>query len=159
MNVSLDVTASAEVTRRQWIGALAGMLLVSGMTSATEPSIIPWPVKVVSATGFFTVDEKTTLCTVTDAERMVAEQLQAVVKSVQGLDLKARGCARAGIVLKMSPAAAVVDEEGYTLDVSPTGVRIEARTAAGLYYGAMTVAQLLSGGLKHGAPVRLAGTG
>ena len=140
------------------ICALAGvLLLISGTARAAEPSIIPWPVKVTSATGFFIVDEKTTFCAATDAERAVAEHLQAVVKAVHGLDLKARGCDRAGIALKLSPAAAVVDEEGYTLDVSATGVRIEARTAAGLYYGAMTVAQLLSGGVKHDVPVRLAG--
>lgn len=158
MNVSFDVTASKEITRCKWIGALAGiLLLVSGPTRAAEPSIIPWPVQVTSAAGFFTVDQKTIMCAVSDAERGVAEQLQAVVKAVQGLDLKARGCDRAGIALKLSPTTAVVDEEGYTLDVSATGARIEARAAAGLYYGAMTLAQLLSGGATHGVPVRLVG--
>lgn len=87
----------------------------------------------------------------------MAEQLQATVKAVQGLDLKARGCERAGIALILSSTAAVTDAEGYTLDVSANGVRIEARDAAGLYYGAMTAAQLLSAGAAHGVPVRLAG--
>ncbi len=132
------------------------LLLVSGITSAAEPAIIPWPVKVTSTTGFFTVDEKTTICAATDAERAVAEQLQAVVKAVQGLDLKARDCKRAGIALTLSPTAAVDDAEGYTLDVSAQGVRIEARAVAGLYYGAVTLAQLLSGG-AHGVPVQLGG--
>src|SRR5688500_7959963 len=99
--------------------ALAAILpLVSGTAVAAEPSIIPWPVKVMSASGTFTVDEKTTTCATTDAERAVAEQLQAVVKAVQGLDLKARGCQRAGISLALSSTAAVSDVEGYTLDVS-----------------------------------------
>jgi hexosaminidase len=143
-------------TRRKWIWALAEiLLLVSSTTRAAEPSLIPWPVKITAAAGFFTVDEQTTICTA-DAGRAVAEQLQAVIKAVQGLDLKARGCERAGIALILSSSAAVVDAEGYTLDVSATGVRIEARTAAGLYYGGMTFAQLLSAGAAYGVPVRLA---
>lgn len=57
----------------------------------------------------------------------------------------------------LSSTAAVIDEEGYTLDVSAAGVRIEARAAAGLYYGAMTLAQLLTSSAAHGGPARLAG--
>jgi hexosaminidase len=52
---------------------------------------------------------------------------------------------------------AVTNAEGYTLDVSAKGVRIEARAEAGLFYGAMTAAQLLSAGTAYGAPVRLGG--
>jgi hexosaminidase len=139
------------------ICALVGaLLLVSSTTGAAEPAIIPRPVNVSSASGFFTVNEKTTICAATDAERAVAEQLQAVVKVVQGLDLQARGCRRAGIALSLSSTATVNDVEGYTLSVSAQGVRIEARADAGLYYGAMTLAQLLSGG-AHGVPVQLDG--
>lgn len=132
------------------------LLLVASTAIAAEPSIIPWPVKVISTAGSFTVDEKTALCATTGAERAVAEQLQGVVKAVQGLDLEARGCQRAGIALTLSPTAAVNDVEGYSLSVSAQGVRIEARAVAGLYYGAMTLAQLLSGG-AHGVPVQLDG--
>jgi hexosaminidase len=158
MNASVDVTAPAEIPRRRRSFALAGiLLLISSTTTAAEPSIIPRPVKLTSTIGSFTVDEKTTLCAATDAERAAADQLQAVVKAVLGIDLDARGCERAGIALALSPTTAVVDAEGYTLDVSITGVRIEARAAAGLYYGAMTLSQLLSGGATYGVPVQLAG--
>jgi hexosaminidase len=88
----------------------------------------------------------------------VAEQFQAVVKAVQGFDLESRDCGHADIALILSSTAAVADAEGYALDVSATGVRIEARETAGLYYGAMTAAQLLSAGATFGMPVRLAGT-
>lgn len=132
------------------------LLLVSGIARAAEPSIIPWPVKVISTTGSFIVDENTTICAATDAERAVAEQLQAVVKTVQGLDLEARDCKRAGIALTLSSTAAVDDAEGYTLDVSAQGIQIKARAVAGLYYGAMTLAQLLSGS-AHGVSVKLGG--
>lgn len=137
-------------------GLLGVLLLVSSAVPAAEPSLIPWPAKITSTAGSFTVDANTPICTA-DAGRAAAEQLQTVVKAVQGLDLKARDCERAGIALALSPSAAVADAEGYTLDVSAAGVRIEARAAAGLYYGAMTAAQLLSADAAHGAPVRLAG--
>jgi len=147
--------------RSEWLRALGAMLLlVAGTAKAAEPSLtpslIPWPARIASTAGFFTVDEHTTICA-TDATRAVSEQLQVVIKAVQGLDLEARGCERAGIVLELSSTAAVVDQEGYTLDVSASGVRIEARSAAGLYYGAMTVAQWVSSGATYGRPVRLAG--
>ncbi|MEW5313157.1 MAG: hypothetical protein WDW38_004746 [Sanguina aurantia] len=47
--------------------------------------------------------------------------------------------------------APVTSPEGYTLDVTPQGVRLVARTDAGLFYGAMTLAQLLSPDDRRGA--------
>jgi len=62
-----------------------------------------------------------------------------------GLDLEMRHCGRGPTIeLVLSPSASVTDTEGYTLDVSAKGIRIEARAGAGLLYGAMTAAQLLS---------------
>jgi hexosaminidase len=145
---------------------------------ATQPSLIPWPEEVVLLPGAFTVDGQTPMCA-TGAASKVAERLQVTIKAVQGLDLKARDCGRAGITLVLSSAAAVADPEGYTLDVSANGMRILARAEAGLYYGAMTAAQLLSAGAAnvavsanagaaanaaaptgaaHGSSVRLPGT-
>lgn len=147
---------SVEIERRSWIFGLASLLLAASATNAAEPSLIPWPAEIASTAGSFTVDEQTPICAAGEA-RAVADQFQAVVKAVQGLDLKTRGCGRAGIALTLSSTAAVTDAEGYALDVSTNGVRIEARAAAGLYYGAMTAAQLLSTG-AYGVPVRLAGT-
>src|SRR5688572_1555668 len=94
---------------------LVTVFLVSSVTGAAEPSLIPWPVKLTSTTGSFTVDAQTTICAAGDTERAIADQLQAVVKKVQGLDLKARGCGRGGIALKLSSTAAVENAEGYTL--------------------------------------------
>ena len=132
------------------------LLLVSSATLTAEPSLIPWPAKIVSAPGAFTVSAETPICA-TGAAGAAAQQLQAVIGTVQGLDLKTRHCGRAGIALTLSATAAVADAEGYTLDVGATGIRIEARTEAGIYYGAMTLAQLLSPGAAYGERVRLTG--
>jgi hexosaminidase len=145
------------VTRCACLCGLVGTLLLAWAgASAAEPSLIPWPAKVATGRGDFVVNGRTPICATGVADR-VARQFQAIVKAVQGLDLEARRCGRATIALVLTPTAAVADTEGYTLDVSSTGVRIEARADAGLYYGAMTAAQLISTGAAQGAAVRLRG--
>ena len=134
----------------------AAMLTASGVTWAAEPSLIPWPAQVALVPGVFTVDEQTPICAAGVAGK-VAERLRATLKAVQGLDLKTRRCGSGGIMLVLSEAAAVADTEGYTLDVGANGMRIVARAEAGLYYGAMTAAQLLSAGAAPDSSVRLAG--
>jgi hexosaminidase len=124
------------------------LLFVSAASGAAELPLIPRPVEIKATAGSFTVDAKTPIC----GELEIADQFQAVVKAVQGLDLKERDCKRGGITLALTPDT-VANVEGYTLDVSSNGVKVEASTAAGLYYGSMTLAQLLSGG----SSVELAG--
>ena len=143
--------------RRSWIYGLAGIaLLAAGLARATDPSLIPWPAQVTLVPGVFTVDSQTPICADGVAGK-VAERLRATLEAMQGLDLKAHRCKRAGIALVLSATATVADTEGYTLDVNANGMRIVARAEAGLYYGAMTAAQLLSAGAVHDSSVRLAG--
>jgi hexosaminidase len=135
-----------------------GTLLLASMeaSSAGEPSLIPWPAKVSTGRGDFVVDGQTPICATGVADSVV-RQFQAIVKAVEGLDFAARRCGGAAITLVLSPTATVADTEGYILDVSSTGMRIQARAGAGLYYGAMTAAQLLSTGAAQGAAVKLRG--
>ena len=142
---------------RSWNYGLAAVaLLACGLGRATEPSLIPWPAQVMLAQGSFTVDGQTPICADGVAGK-VAPRLQATLQAVQGLDLKTRRCQQGGIALVVSATASVVDPEGYTLDVDANGLRIVARAEAGLYYGAMTAAQLLSTGAAHSSSVRLSG--
>jgi hexosaminidase len=136
------------MTRCFWLCRLTAMLLLAsvatGGTGGNEPSLIPWPAKVVTGQGVFVVNGQTPICA-RGAANSVAQQLQTTVRAIQGLDLKTRRCGRGpAIELVLSPSASVTDTEGYTLDVRATGIRIEARAGAGLFYGAMTAAQLLS---------------
>ncbi|MFL6602710.1 MAG: beta-N-acetylhexosaminidase [Steroidobacteraceae bacterium] len=133
------------------MGTLVLASIAAGGSSAAEPSLIPWPAKVVAERGAFVVSGQTPICAGGAADS-VARQLQAIVKEMQGLDLEGRRCGRGSAVdLVLSPSASVADTEGYILDVSATGIRIEARAGAGLFYGAMTAAQLLSTGAHGGA--------
>ena len=131
-------------------------MAASGLARGSQPSLIPWPVQVKEVPGAFTFDGQTSVCANGVAGK-VAERLKATLQAVQGIDLKNHRCDHGGITLTVSATAPVTDAEGYTFDVDATGMRIVARTEAGLYYGSMTAAQLLSGGTVHGVAVRLAG--
>ena len=140
---------------RNRIGSLAGIVLLAvGTVAAKEPSLIPWPAEVALLPGVLVVDGQTPICA-TGAASKVARRLQATVKAAQGLDLQTRSCERPGITLALSSVAPITDSEGYTLDVGADGIRIMARAEAGLYYGAMTAAQLLSARAAHAPSVRL----
>ena len=133
--------------------ATAMLLLASvaiGATTGTEPSLIPWPAKVIIGRGVFHVNGQTPICA-RGAANGVAQQLQTTVEAMQGLALKTRRCGGPAIELVLSPSSSA-DTEGYTLDVRGTGIRIEASTGAGLFYGAMTAAQLLSTGAWGATP-------
>jgi len=135
---------------------LTAMLLLAsvatGGTRGTELSLIPWPAKVVTGQGVLVVNGQTPICA-RGAANSVAQQLQTTIRAMQGLDLKTRRCGRGpAIELVLSPSASVTDTEGYTLDVRTTGIRIEARAGAGLFYGAMTAAQLLSTDVQGATP-------
>jgi hexosaminidase len=124
------------------------LVSVATQTRGTEPSLIPWPAKVIMGRGVFVVNGQTPICA-SGAANAVAQQLQTTVAAMQGLDLKTRRCGGPAIELVLSPGAPVADMEGYTLDVRATGIRIEARSGAGLFHGAMTAAQLLSSNVKE----------
>ncbi len=136
------------------LGCLSALTLC-GEAVAKEPKLIPWPAQVAPGAGTFTVGGATPICATGDATRTAA-QLHALVKTLRGLDLPASGCTKPHIELGLSDQAADTPES-YHLAVTRTGVRITARTETGLYYGAMTLAQLLSPDDKTGAPVVLDG--
>jgi hexosaminidase len=137
--------------------SLVALALCGSMVAgANEPSLIPWPAQVSSAPGAFTVDGQTPICAKGGAIK-VADRLQFTLHALQGLDLRGRRCGPASITLAVSVTLSAADPEGYELDVDSNGMRIVAPTEAGLYYGAMTAAQLLSTGASHDSSVHLSG--
>jgi len=137
--------------------SVAALALCGSMVAgANEPSLIPWPAQVSAAPGAFTVDGQTPICA-KGAAIKAAERLQSTLRALQGLDLKTRRCGPASIALTLSAARPEADPEGYALDVDGSGMRVTAPTEAGLYYGAMTAAQLLSSGAAHASSVHLSG--
>lgn len=58
------------------------------------------------------------------------------------------------IVFMLDPGSAVGDPEGYVLDVAPDRIEVRARTSTGLFYGGVTLWQLLAPGAA-GAPLHV----
>ncbi|KTF38228.1 family 20 glycosylhydrolase [Xanthomonas vesicatoria] len=125
--------------------------------SATAPlPLIPAPVEAKRHAGNFTVGTGTVISIVAgDADaRRSAEYLAGLLKRTRGLALEVRAettPSPASIRLERSAQAPVKQKEGYRLDVDSTGIRIDARDGAGLFYGAISAWQLMTPDARKGA--------
>ncbi|AIF46180.1 family 20 glycosylhydrolase [Dyella japonica] len=141
-------------------------LALCGLTTfahAAVPNLIPLPAQLSQSGEGFTVTAQTPIVVdASDAEaRRTAEYLASLTAHTRHLPMLVKtGAPESGaIVLKRDPQAPVANAEGYTLDVTPQGIRIVARDGAGLFYGAITAWQLLTPepgvGDVHVAPVHI----
>ena len=130
--------------------ALSGLAAIAHAADPSHASIdvIPMPAQVTYAGEPFTVSAQTPL--VVDAGDKAAwrtaDYLAALTARTRRLQLQVTSGAVNGpaIVFKLDPQAPVANPEGYALDVTPQGVRVTARAEAGLFYGAVTLWQLLT---------------
>lgn len=114
--------------------------------SATRYPVVPWPRLLTPAEGVFRIDPDTRI-TVADGApadaRETAELLAAQLRGRTGVDVPVRAAAGGpGTIALVLTADG--QEEGYRLTVTPTNITIAGRSAAGLFYGAQTLRQLLS---------------
>ena len=128
----LVMTSSVSCTQKHYKQAL----------DTRDTSLVPWPASFQFNEGAFQVSNQTPIC-VEEGEKQIAQQLQALVADWQGLDLSARGCEIPGIKLSLDTAE-IDGDESYIIDIKSGGIAIRANKPAGLYYGAVTLAQLLS---------------
>lgn len=134
------------------IGALCAAPAV-----AAQAPLIPYPAELKAAPGRLTIDNGSTVCVTGPSSQATATYLIGLVKTLRGIDLTAGTCGQGSITLTLDPAAPVEAREGYDLSVTRSGVVIRARTQAGLFYGAVTLGQLLSPDERFGTPVKLDG--
>jgi hexosaminidase len=129
-------------------------LLLCGLVHASPLPVIPMPAQLKLASGTITVDNSTSIIVPPhDADaRQAAQYLADLAGRVRGLQLSIKEGAPAdhAIVFVHDPNAAVTQAEGYTLDVNAQSIRIDARDGAGLFYGAVTLWQLLTPDAQHG---------
>jgi hexosaminidase len=132
-------------TRYVLVLALCGLTAIA---HGATPNLIPMPAQLTESGEGFTVTAQTPIVvdgSDADAHR-VADYLASLTAHTRHLSLQVKtGAAETGaIVLTRDPQASVANAEGYMLDVTPQGIRIIARDAAGLFYGAVTAWQLLT---------------
>jgi hexosaminidase len=158
----LQLSTWRSLMTRQLPRLFCGLLVVATFATHAEAtfqdkqlSLVPLPAQLAMADGTFNVDAQTPIVVADRAEatQRTARYLSELLARTRGLRLSVnQGAATArGIVLLRDPRAAVTNDEGYALDVTPQGIRISARDDAGLFYGAVTLWQLLTPDAQHGA--------
>jgi hexosaminidase len=139
-------------------GALVSLLLVAGLATASDDlALVPRPERVRALSGRFVLASDTVLladaAAATEAHALAARLERATGFTLEVATSRRRprlcparrvrpGC-RPWIRLQMRRRPKRLGEEGYRLVVRPGGVKIRARTAAGIFYAGQTLRQLL----------------
>ncbi len=121
-------------------------LLIACGAFAQDLKLLPKPKQVERRDGQFVITTNTRISFADAVDRLAAETVADEIESATGhRPQMARGKASSGIVLQRGPKGdnERFDEEGYTLDVNATRIVVTAPTAAGVFYGAQTLRQLL----------------
>ncbi|MEM7800431.1 MAG: beta-N-acetylhexosaminidase [Chloroflexota bacterium] len=108
------------------------------MTTNLLNQIIPLPVEVKPQNGTFALDDETILVISPEMERMVplAEQLLRLTAQPQTAD-------RNRLITLSVNQEAVLQAEGYRLQIEPDHILLEGGSEAGVFYGLQTLRQLL----------------
>ena len=104
-------------------------------------TIIPRPLRLVPGDGSFDLTGTTTIVAAAEAEQ-AANALAARLRRATGFPLPVRRSAAGEDVILLRLDADIPHEEGYRLTVSPDGVAIRAKSAAGLFRGTQSLLQL-----------------
>ena len=124
------------------LGAMA-----ANSTASAEPALIPAPASMQRHAGSFLVGPDTQVRALDPQARPAAEQFAGLVARTHGLQLKvqeAEGGHKGAIHFRIDPKAAGANPESYTLEADPQRIVVSARDPRGLFYGAVTLWQLLT---------------
>ena len=129
--------------------------------AATPVPLIPLPTKVARGEGEFVLQAQAAIRVDGDdaGARRAAAYFAGLLQDSRGARLSVRAgedaaAAPAAIVFAIDPAAPAGDE-AYALSITTDGIRIRARQPAGLFYGGITLWQLLTADAGRGLPARL----
>lgn len=128
---------------------LAACSASSGRRSAPPPppilSIIPVPAKITAEKGSFTVDGmKAVLPEGGSGASQAASYFTGLVARSRGLAFAPGGDNRHAIVFRTLRDSASTGAEGYRIDIQSGGIVVSASEPAGLFYGGITLWQLLT---------------
>lgn len=133
-----------------WLPGCAERTTPAATAARAEPlPLIPAPVQAERGDGHFQITAETVVSIPQSdtSARDAATHLVRLLRDTRGLDLSVReeaAASPASIRLQSDPRSPATQAEGYALDVDAQGMRIRARDAAGLFYGAISAWQLAS---------------
>ncbi|KRG69900.1 beta-hexosaminidase [Stenotrophomonas terrae] len=117
----------------------------------TGASIIPRPVSVQPGNGRFVADASTRVIAAEGAGEVAAQFTQLLARTTPlQLQATSSGNAKGAIQFRLGKPSADASAESYSLRINGDGVLVEAGDARGLFYGAMSLWQLLAGAPANG---------
>ena len=135
---------------------LIAVAAVVGQPSAMDaPHIIPQPVGMAAHAGRFTITARTVIWT-DSASAAAGHRLARYLEPATGIVFRvlAGGTAPPGAIgFRHDPTLKRLGDEGYVLDVRPSGVVVRAPAAAGQFYAIQTIRMLLPAGIFREAAV------
>ncbi len=138
-------------------GAWSPPTQAAAKTAFSQPlALIPAPASLQTREGGFDVDANTSLYATGMPATAVARRFAALVADSRRLELElkdAAGSVEDGIVFAIDPDMKTASAEAYSLDITPQRIRVSARDERGLFYGAVTLWQLLT--LDRGDRIRV----
>ena len=144
--------------------SLLALLACTSSRDAEPPmpavSVIPLPQKVTATAGAFTLRDGATVTFAPDPEvERIARYFIELVAGTADLELQSAPAADAGtasaIDLRLEAVEGVADEESYSLHVSPERTVVSARSPRGLFYGTVTLWQLITAGRAANAGISI----
>jgi hexosaminidase len=118
-------------------------------------NITPVPLELTHKEGSFALKNNTAFISNDESTDKIAAYFAAKLKKSTGYSLPVEKQERKSDFISLSLVADLpVNNEGYTLDVTPEGVTIQAKTAQGIFYGMQTVMQLLPAEIESPALVK-----
>ena len=137
--------------------AIRALCLAAGFAAANlqaaEPSLVPRPVSDVPAQGSFTVTAATPVESGAK-DKAAAEAAQRFLGLMQESGALALKSGHGTQPIRFVTDRKIAGDEAYRLTISPSGVTIAASHPAGLFYGAVSLWQLLTAEPGNG-PVTL----
>ena len=126
---------------------------VSNRPVVWHNALIPQPVSLVKAEGYFTLPyDISIIASKNDELKKIASQLsQQLTTAADKVTVKEGNAAEAKSIFLSLSNDASLPAEGYRLIVTQNGVTITAAKPAGIFYGVQTLIQLLPPGVESAA--------
>ncbi len=119
-------------------------LTLMKLNGQNQVNIIPQPVQMIIKNGSFMIDKSFEIGYNQPGAQKNAEMLAARLKTPTGFSFTAKQLKSAPVQLNINETPDnQIGDEGYTLDVNASGIKLSANKPAGLYYAVQTLLQLL----------------
>ena len=122
--------------------------------TAAPISLVPAPREMIRTSGQFNVTASTPVIFAPEPDAEAAARYFLDLRQRSGGPaLRVDPSAKGGITFQLDARESAEVDEAYTLDISPSGVSVSAASSRGLFYGAVTLWQIMTPGARDGEVV------